>query len=88
MIATRISVRTVTLAGGVVFLFFALTAFFMDPDDLWMNNQVRGETSLEKNLGNWNSMNGEFLQGEGVGVVNGAEQIHVEISQNTKTNTR
>jgi len=34
MIATRISVRTVTLAGGVVFLFFALTAFFMDPDDL------------------------------------------------------
>lgn len=34
MIATKISVRTVTLAGGVVFLFFALTALFMDPGDL------------------------------------------------------
>ena len=34
MIATRISVRTVTLAGGVVFLLFALTAFFVDPGDL------------------------------------------------------
>jgi len=34
MIATKISVRTVTLSGGVVFLFFALTAFFMDPGDL------------------------------------------------------
>ena len=33
MIAQRISVRTVTLVGGVVFLFFALTALFMDPND-------------------------------------------------------
>jgi len=32
MIAQRISVRTVTLAGGVVFLFFALTALVVDPD--------------------------------------------------------
>lgn len=31
-IAQRISVRTVTLIGGVVFLLFALTAFFVDPD--------------------------------------------------------
>lgn len=34
MIAQRISVRTVTLVGGVVFLFFALTALFMDPNDV------------------------------------------------------
>lgn len=33
MIAQRISVRTVTLVGGVVFLLFALTALFMDPGD-------------------------------------------------------
>eukprot|EP00095_Tigriopus_kingsejongensis_P008492 snap_masked-scaffold18_size714446-processed-gene-6.0 protein:Tk08492 transcript:snap_masked-scaffold18_size714446-processed-gene-6.0-mRNA-1 annotation:"transmembrane protein 165" len=32
MIAQRISVRTVTLAGGVVFILFALTALFMDPN--------------------------------------------------------
>ena len=32
MIAQRISVRTVTLAGAFVFLFFAFSAFFMDPD--------------------------------------------------------
>ena len=32
-IAQKISVRTVTLVGAVVFLLFALTAFFMDPDD-------------------------------------------------------
>ncbi len=34
MIAQKISVRTVTLAGGVVFLIFACTAFFIDPDDV------------------------------------------------------
>lgn len=34
MIAQKISVRTVTLVGGVVFLFFALTAFFMDPNEV------------------------------------------------------
>lgn len=33
MIAQRISVRTVTLVGGVVFLLFAVTAFFMDPNE-------------------------------------------------------
>ena len=32
MIAQRISVRTVTIVGGVVFLLFALTALFMDPE--------------------------------------------------------
>jgi len=34
IIATRISVRTVTLIGGVVFLLFALSALFMSPDDV------------------------------------------------------
>lgn len=34
IIATRISVRTVTLVGGVVFLLFALSALFMSPDDV------------------------------------------------------
>lgn len=33
MIAQKISVRTVTLVGGVVFLFFAVTALFMDPEE-------------------------------------------------------
>jgi putative Ca2+/H+ antiporter (TMEM165/GDT1 family) len=33
MIATKISVRNVTIAGGVVFLVFAATAFFMDPNE-------------------------------------------------------
>jgi putative Ca2+/H+ antiporter (TMEM165/GDT1 family) len=33
MIAQRISVRTVTLIGGVVFLLFAVTALFMDPGE-------------------------------------------------------
>ncbi len=33
MIAQKISVRTVTLVGGVVFIFFAATALFMDPDE-------------------------------------------------------
>lgn len=32
MIAQRISVKTVTLVGAVVFLFFAFSAFFIDPD--------------------------------------------------------
>merc|ERR1712062_442369 len=32
-IAQKISVRTVTLVGAVVFLLFAFTAFLMDPDD-------------------------------------------------------
>ena len=32
MIAQRISVRTVTLVGGVVFIFFALSAFLINPD--------------------------------------------------------
>ena len=32
MIAQRISVRTVTLAGAIVFLFFAFSAFFIDPE--------------------------------------------------------
>ena len=32
MIAQRISVRTVTLIGGVVFILFAVTALFMDPN--------------------------------------------------------
>ncbi|VDD86630.1 unnamed protein product [Enterobius vermicularis] len=31
LIATRISVRTVTLIGGVVFIVFALSAFFINP---------------------------------------------------------
>lgn len=31
MIAQRISVRTVTIVGGIVFLGFAATAFIMDP---------------------------------------------------------
>ncbi|XP_033097376.1 transmembrane protein 165-like [Anneissia japonica] len=33
MIAQRISVKTVTLIGGVVFLVFALSALFFNPDD-------------------------------------------------------
>ncbi|XP_041463095.1 transmembrane protein 165-like isoform X1 [Lytechinus variegatus] len=33
MIAQRISARTVTLTGGVVFLVFALSALFFSPDD-------------------------------------------------------
>ncbi|OXU28236.1 hypothetical protein TSAR_009647 [Trichomalopsis sarcophagae] len=33
MIAQRISVRTVTITGGVVFLIFALTALFVKPTD-------------------------------------------------------
>ncbi|KAJ6638952.1 Transmembrane protein [Pseudolycoriella hygida] len=33
MIAQRISVRTVTLVGGVVFLLFALSALFFSPDE-------------------------------------------------------
>ena len=33
MIAQRISVKTVTLAGAFVFLFFAFSAFVLDPDD-------------------------------------------------------
>jgi putative Ca2+/H+ antiporter (TMEM165/GDT1 family) len=33
IIAQKISVRTVTLVGGVVFLFFAATALFMDPEE-------------------------------------------------------
>lgn len=33
MIAQRISVRTVTLVGGVVFLIFALSALFMSPSE-------------------------------------------------------
>ncbi|CAH1778220.1 unnamed protein product [Owenia fusiformis] len=32
LIAQRISVRTVTIAGGVVFLLFAITSLFIDPD--------------------------------------------------------
>lgn len=32
LLAQRISVRTVTLIGGVVFLFFAVTSLFMDPN--------------------------------------------------------
>lgn len=32
LIAQRISVRTVTLIGGIVFLLFAVTALFMDPN--------------------------------------------------------
>jgi len=33
MIAQRISVRTVTLIGGVVFLVFAVSALFFDPNE-------------------------------------------------------
>ncbi|XP_063987077.1 putative divalent cation/proton antiporter TMEM165 [Diachasmimorpha longicaudata] len=33
MIAQRISVRTVTIIGGIVFLAFAITALFMDPTE-------------------------------------------------------
>jgi putative Ca2+/H+ antiporter (TMEM165/GDT1 family) len=32
LIAQRISVRTVTLTGAFVFLFFAFSAFLMDPE--------------------------------------------------------
>lgn len=32
MIAQRISVKTVTLVGGVVFLIFAVSALFFDPE--------------------------------------------------------
>jgi putative Ca2+/H+ antiporter (TMEM165/GDT1 family) len=31
LIAKRISVRTVTLVGGLVFLLFAVTTLFQDP---------------------------------------------------------
>lgn len=34
MVATKISVRTVTLIGGVVFLSFAFYALMMRPNDL------------------------------------------------------
>ena len=40
MIAQRISVRTVPLVGGVVFLIFAATAFFMDTGE-------EGEAAVE-----------------------------------------
>ena len=33
-VATKISVRTVTLIGGVCFMMFALTAFMMDPSEI------------------------------------------------------
>lgn len=33
MVAQRISVRTVTIIGGVVFLVFAFSALFFDPND-------------------------------------------------------
>ena len=33
-VATKISVRTVTLIGGVCFMMFALTAFLMDPSEI------------------------------------------------------
>lgn len=33
MIATRISVRTVTIVGGVVFLLFAFSAFIISPNE-------------------------------------------------------
>lgn len=33
MIAQRISVRTVTMVGGIVFILFALTALFIDPSE-------------------------------------------------------
>jgi len=32
MIAQKISVRTVTIIGGIVFLLFALSAIFFDPN--------------------------------------------------------
>lgn len=34
MIASKISVRTVTLVGAVVFIFFALSALFVSPEDI------------------------------------------------------
>lgn len=34
LIAQKISVRTVTLIGAAVFLFFAVSAFFISPDDI------------------------------------------------------
>jgi putative Ca2+/H+ antiporter (TMEM165/GDT1 family) len=33
MIAQKISVRTVTIFGGIVFLIFAISSVFFDPDD-------------------------------------------------------
>lgn len=33
MVAQKISVRTVTIVGGVVFLIFAFSALFFDPND-------------------------------------------------------
>ena len=33
MIAQRISVKTLTLVGAFVFLFFAFSAFFVDPEE-------------------------------------------------------
>lgn len=33
MVAQKISVRTVTIIGGVVFLIFAFSALFFDPND-------------------------------------------------------
>ena len=33
MIVQRISVRTVTMVGGIVFILFALTALFIDPSE-------------------------------------------------------
>lgn len=33
MIAQRISIRTVTIIGGIVFLVFAFSALFFDPND-------------------------------------------------------
>lgn len=34
MVAAKISVRTVTIVGGIVFLAFALYALIVRPDDL------------------------------------------------------
>lgn len=33
MIAQKISVKTVTIFGGIVFLIFAVSSIFLDPDD-------------------------------------------------------
>lgn len=33
MIAQKISVRTVTIVGGIVFILFALSALFISPND-------------------------------------------------------
>lgn len=48
IIAQKISVRTVTIVGGIVFLIFAITSSIWDPND-----SVGGPETASNTGGNW-----------------------------------